>query len=307
MTLEQIESFLAVCEYGTILAASERLFVSQSTISSRILLLEEELGITLFQRKKGRRSIILTPVGEEFIPVAHHWVALWKDTQNLKLKNPRQSLIIGSVDLINNYTFVPLYNEMMDKHPEIKLSIRTHHSEEIYPLLSNNLIDIGYVFKHSNYPNIISRPVYRELMYLIAPKGSPYYDDIDPSKLEQKDEIYLNWGSDFEIWHNIYWPGEDFAISVNTGSMVGHYLTEGSARWSIVPKSLISVLEKTVKVQSFTLKISPPPRICYELSNRFPKPSTSETMQTYLEETERFIKQNESICIFEPWMLETLS
>ena len=36
MTFEQIETFLTVIEYGKINTASEILFVSQSTISSRI-------------------------------------------------------------------------------------------------------------------------------------------------------------------------------------------------------------------------------------------------------------------------------
>ncbi len=53
MTYEQIEAFIAIMTYGTITSASNFLHVSQSTVSSRIQLLEDELGATLLIRHKG--------------------------------------------------------------------------------------------------------------------------------------------------------------------------------------------------------------------------------------------------------------
>ncbi len=44
MTYEQIETFLTSITYGSISAAAKHLYVSQSTISSRIQQLEAELG-----------------------------------------------------------------------------------------------------------------------------------------------------------------------------------------------------------------------------------------------------------------------
>jgi len=48
MTLSEIEAFLAVIKYGTISAASEKLFISQPALSRRIHAIEEELGYGLF-------------------------------------------------------------------------------------------------------------------------------------------------------------------------------------------------------------------------------------------------------------------
>ena len=44
MTYEQIQTFLAVVSYGTISSAADALYVSQSTVSTRLQQLEEELG-----------------------------------------------------------------------------------------------------------------------------------------------------------------------------------------------------------------------------------------------------------------------
>ena len=43
-----------------------------------------------------------------------------------------QILTIASVDAVNNYTFVLFFQKYMEKNPDIRLDIRTYHSNEIY-------------------------------------------------------------------------------------------------------------------------------------------------------------------------------
>ena len=57
MKLYDIQAFLAVAEHLTISKAAEELFVSQSTASHRIQNLEDELGVALIERQKGRRRV----------------------------------------------------------------------------------------------------------------------------------------------------------------------------------------------------------------------------------------------------------
>lgn len=114
MTYEHIETFLTVVVTGSITAAAKKLFVSQSTVSSRIQQLEQELGTPLILRQKGHRNISLTNYGDSFIPIAGQWAALWKDTQNLKKTEDITILHIASVDAINNYTFVPFLKNHLE-------------------------------------------------------------------------------------------------------------------------------------------------------------------------------------------------
>lgn len=69
MTLLQLEYIMEIYHCGSMNKASQRLFVSQSTISTAIKDLEEELGITIFVR--GNRGISLTEEGQEFIAKIH--------------------------------------------------------------------------------------------------------------------------------------------------------------------------------------------------------------------------------------------
>ena len=65
MTYDQIETFLTVVSCGNITAAANELFVTQSTVSSRIQSLENELGTSLLIRAKGHHSVELTSYGDD--------------------------------------------------------------------------------------------------------------------------------------------------------------------------------------------------------------------------------------------------
>lgn len=305
MTFEQVETFLTIVKCGNISLAANLLFVSQSTISNRIQTLEEELSILLLNRKKGCRTVELTAHGKLFVPIAQQWISLWKDTQHIKSLEKIESLVIGSVDLVNTFTFVPFYQNYLKNFSNIKLKINTFHSSEIHSLVENRVIDIGYVFSQVRYMDIISKPIYRELMYLICDKDSKYYDNIHPKELDLNNEVFLNWGQDYQQWHDLYWNSHDYpAITVNTGSLIYNYLDVPN-RWAIVPMSLVSSLKKLYNnIVYYKIQNPPPPRICYQLTHRYPKPSLIETINRFEDELLCFINSNTNICRFEPWMLE---
>ena len=304
MTYEHIETFLTVVVCGNISAASKKLFISQSTVSSRIQQLESELGTTLIMRQKGHRNISLTSYGTAFVPIASQWAALWKDTQNLKATSDICTLRIASVDAVNNYTFVPLFQEHISSYPDIRLSINTHHSNEIYSMVENHSADLGFVFSQIAYPDVITIPVYRELMYLLCHKDSPYGNNIACTDLDTSHEIYLNWGTDYKQWHDRHWSPDLYPLlQVNTGSMLQRYLNE-PGRWGVAPMSVVQGAMRTNPDLTYYSLLEPPaPRICYEIKNRYPKSSRQDAIATLEQELQSFIERDSSICSFQTWML----
>ncbi len=304
MTYEQIETFLTTITYGGISAAAKYLYVSQSTISSRIQQLETELGVQLIIRKRGQRNIELTNYGNAFIPIASRWASLWKDSQHLKTLDNIQTLTIASVDAVNNYTFVPFFKNYVSQNSHTRLNVRTHHSNEIYSMVESRTVDIGFVFSRINYPDVTVRPVYRELMYLICDKDSPYHDDIDCEELKTENEISLNWGLDHQAWHDLHFsPADHPAMTVNTGSMLQRYV--GGDCWGIAPMSVIQgAIRSNPNLTYHTLKNPPPPRICYEIQNQYPNMNHREPIKEFDKQLESFISRDQSICSFESWMLK---
>lgn len=303
MNYEQIVTFLTVASYRNITAAANYLYLSQSTVSNRIQSLEEELGTPLLIRHKGIRNVELTSYGNAFIAIAEQWASLYKDTQALKHQENIQTLTIAAVDAVNAYTFVDLYNQLVQKNSTLKLKIHTHHSNEIHGLVESRVADIGFTFSRVNYPNVISKPVFRELMYLICHKDSDYHNNVRCEELSVDNEVYLNWGPDYYQWHIQHWTEEKYPlITVNTGNLLQHYLHKKN-RWAIAPMSVIQAL-KGSDIVHYSMKDAPPPRICYELTNRYPNFSHVEAINLFNEELYKHIKKNKSICEFEDWMLE---
>ncbi|CAM3133678.1 HTH-type transcriptional regulator PerR [Klebsiella spallanzanii] len=290
MKLELVETFLTVAECRSISLAAQKLYLGQSTISHRLQLLETELGGRLFHRQRGIKNLYLTAFGESFLPVAHRWLSLWRDTQLLKSSRSYTALTIGGADIINNYTFVPLYQQYIEKNPDIRLDIRTHHSSELYSLLESRTIDIGYAFGIKRFPDVVATPMYSEEMFLLCHTDSNYHDEMTAEELSPAKEIFIRWGSDFEMWHHRFWANQRPLLRVNTGSMLQHYLDK-PGYWSIVPMSCIRLLQNNQNLAWYSLKNPPPPFICYQLTHRYPKPDSLETINTFANNAIAFIQK----------------
>lgn len=304
MDLDQVRAFIAIVDYGSISAAAEFLFQSQSNISTRIKKLEQYLGVELIIRKKGHKHITLTPYGQYFEKIAHQMIVLEEDSLKLKNLLSFQELNIASVDLVNNYTFVYLYQTFTAQHPNIKLNIQTFHSNEIHQLVESNVADIGLVYSQLKYPNIYSEPIFRELNYLVCHKDNDYYDGIEPADLDLSKEVFINWGADFYQWHYCYFGNNDQRkITVNTGSLLPHFLTEPNT-WTIAPMSAIKYFNQSHQLAYYTLSSPPPPRICYAVTRKDSPLDKKPTIDLFRQEMKNFIESDYSICTFHNWMIE---
>ena len=236
MDLESIRAFLAVVDTGSISAAANVLFTSQSSVSRKISAIERELGITLLNRSKGQAHVTLTPAGESFLFSARQMEVVYKDMESLSHDPGRQFLSIGANEMSQVLFLDSFCPAFIDRHPEICLSIHSYHSTTIHHRLSSHLIDIGYVSVLQKIENSKTRLLLNQPLVLATHKDSPYYAGIHISELPADKEVYLRYNAQYDFWHNHVFPGKQYAVRVSRELMMGSYLLK-EKRWGLITRA----------------------------------------------------------------------
>ena len=269
MEREQIEAFLGIVNNGTISSAANSLYTTQSSISKKISLLEEEIGVPLFVRGKGMRKVELTSHGEEFLQIARKWEALNREFNSIKYSLEIHEVSIGATDLVNRITLKDLYADILSNYPDYRLDIHNYHSAQIYRMMESNSLDLGYVNLLLPVSNITVTKLFDEKLVVLIHSANTVppvisFKDLDPSK-----EIYSRWNDEFDIWHEQYWPHRMYRIRVGTGSMIADYLNE-EGRWTIAPITCIRGLMSLADFKYAELDIETPKRALYLLEQKNP-------------------------------------
>jgi DNA-binding transcriptional LysR family regulator len=267
-----IETFLTLNKTGSLTKAAETLYVSQPTVSHRLKDLEEELGISLLMRGKGQRRIELTQKGEEFVAIAERWLALMAETSALRNQEDEIYLRIGCPDTLNNTVMLPFYRRILnDPTINLKLNLSTHYSHNIYDLLEQHAIDLGFVFHLLKFKNIIVEPVLRERMVLVQESsGAVSGDRIYLNELDPANEICFYWESNYQIWHDqMISKGKRNSIEVDIFQLLSFFLEE-PCKWTIAPLSVARYLKQkqNVVISDIADKRKPPERITYMIKHK---------------------------------------
>lgn len=173
MLLSQVEGFLETARHRNLSRAAQALHVTQPALTARIQGLERELGTSLFSR--GRRGMELTDAGRAFVPYAERAsVALDEGAQLLGefRRGGVGALVLGAAPAISTYVLPGLLLRFTERHPRVRLSVRTGHSEEILDMTLRGEIDLGLV-RELRHPDIEHRPLYEDEVVLVADGRHP--------------------------------------------------------------------------------------------------------------------------------------
>lgn len=275
-----IEAFLAVVQTQNITKAARMLNLAQSTTSKRLKLLEQELGMPLFERSKGWKTIRLTSEGEKFVDLAERWNSLWQETQFLQQGDPKLTLSIGVLDSIINSIFPSLYSALSQHQPALRLQIITSHSPDLYEDVERRNVDVAFSLLERTHPNVVVEKCYTEPMVVLRPAApSLKAGYIHPADLNADHELYVRWNPAYQIWHDHWWaPG--CSPSVDTAQLILTLLKKPE-QWSVVPLSVakLACLKGNFSVSFLTEP--PPERTCYKIRHKSPKARTREALKIF--------------------------
>ncbi|HZJ56085.1 MAG TPA: LysR family transcriptional regulator [Myxococcaceae bacterium] len=123
---EDIRTFLAVMRAGTLAAAGRRLGVDYTTVGRRVRALEEELGLTLFERVRDR--YVLTEAAEGLREAAERMeeAALTLERRALGADRTVSGLLrVTTTDALARALVLPAIQALHERHPDIRVHLIT--------------------------------------------------------------------------------------------------------------------------------------------------------------------------------------
>ena len=159
-SLNQYYIFYTAAMCGNFSAASRKLFISQPAVSKAILLLEEELGTSLFVRTA--KGVRLTETGELLVrqlDTAFRAIRLGEEQIKKSVELGEGRLSIGVSTTMCKYVLLPYLRFYRAKNPHVRMSISCQSSHETIAGLENGSLDLGLIGKSDHMEKLHFQPL----------------------------------------------------------------------------------------------------------------------------------------------------
>ena len=171
MLYGQLECFLAVVRLGNLSRAAEEMYLTQPTLTARLQALEEEVGDQLFVRTS--RGMRLTEAGREFLPFAERSVGSFEEgRRHLEALRGASGgrLVLGASPGVGTYALPGLLERFTAAYPQVSVSVRTGHSEDILEMVLKEEAQLGLT-RAMRHPEVESLALYEdELVLVVSPE-----------------------------------------------------------------------------------------------------------------------------------------
>ena len=177
MTLTELRYIVAVARERHFGRAAEACFVSQPTLSVAVKKLEEELGVTLFERGAGEVSV--TPPGQKIVEQAQRVLEEAARVREIAAagRDPLTGpLRLGAIYTIGPYLLPKLVPIMRRAAPQMPLLIQENFTHNLGESLKNGEVDVILIALPFDEPGIATRAVYDEPFLVAVPKGHEWQD-----------------------------------------------------------------------------------------------------------------------------------
>lgn len=226
----QVRAFLATAEEGSLSAAARALGQTQPTLSRQVAALEEELGITLFER--AGRAMALTAAGQDLL---EHVRVMADAATQVSLSASGQSqavegnVVITTTGALATYYLPPIIKKIREQAPKITLEIVT--SNEVQDLTRREA-DISIRHARPTQPDLIAKLIGDTAAHLYA--SEDYLQRLGPvtrlSDLEQADFIGFDRNAEMiaEMQrHGLNLNLANFTVNTRAGTVMRELVAQG--------------------------------------------------------------------------------
>ena len=142
MEIRNLKTYIEVCEKNSFTKAAQQMGYTQSTVTGQIKQLEEELGVSLFDR--NGKHIQLNAMEEALLSYANRIVALEEEAKNQFSDSvtPKGLLRVGVIESVGAFLLPDILRAYMQTFPLVDIEVRTGTTREIQQMLCQNQIDL---------------------------------------------------------------------------------------------------------------------------------------------------------------------
>ena len=218
MDIATARTFLEVVKTGSFVAAAANLNLTQTAVSARIRVLEEQLDRPLFVRNKAGAR--LTAAGQQFHRFATTLVQVWADAQRAVALPPGrdQAVTIGAELSL----WSPLLRHwllwMRKESPSVAISTRIDSAERLIEQVQEGSLDVAIVYGSPRRPGLITELLFEERLVLV--RTTPLANVLEPA-----DMVEVYWGDDFAASYRAAFPdGPKPVVSISYGPQALEYI-----------------------------------------------------------------------------------
>ncbi|MCB0347524.1 MAG: LysR family transcriptional regulator, partial [Bdellovibrionales bacterium] len=272
-----VKYFIELAKTKHVTRASERLGVTQPTLSHCLKRIEDELGVQLFVRSK--RGIELTAAGLRFYDAAvelqDQWSHLVQSVQD-ELDLPKGLIKVGCHPAVASYTLPAFLPKLTNMYPNIRIQLQHGLSRHVTEDVISLRLDVALAVNPTPNDDLIIKEVCRDMMTLWRPKQNRKTNTLllDPNLL-QSQEILKKLGK----WSST------FSNHIESSSLeVITQLLHAGVGYAILPKRVVESVH-TAEVEMVKNAPIVHDRVCLVFKPEFRKTKRGRTFIDIVEES----------------------
>ncbi|MCR3758864.1 LysR family transcriptional regulator [Clostridium felsineum] len=207
MDFKQLNTFITIGKYQSFTEAASVLNYAQSTVTTQIKILEEELQVKLFERIG--KKVTLTYEGKKLLPYAKQMIKLSHEIKNVVIddEKPSGTLTIGAAESLCVLRLPFILKEYRRLYPDVEVSLKFGSCADFRHFLKDNIIDVAFSLGTKIDSNeFISEIEFDEPMVLLAYPGHPLIekDIVYPEDIAEEPLILTEMGCSYRaVFENI--------------------------------------------------------------------------------------------------------
>ena len=242
MDIATARTFLVIAETGSFAGAANQLYVTQSTVSSRVRVLEQELGARLFDR--GKQGARLTAAGGRFLRHAEAIVRAWNQAQ-LAAGMPAgmaESLTIAAPATLWEGYLLPALPAIRRAVPDAAIRGELSNAAEIFRRVIAGTLDLALHYRPEAVAGVSVSHLSDDELALVT---SDMTETADGSVPPEAPYLYIDWGPQFQADHAAAWAsGFSPEITLDIGAMAVPYLLQNLASAYLPLRNIQSHLDR---------------------------------------------------------------